>query len=348
MAACAIAIAGAASAALPQRTFVGSTGLDTNPCTIVQPCRSFAVAITHTATDGEVIVLDSAGYGPVTITQPVSLIAPAGVYAGISVPAGQDGITVSAGASDRVILRGLTINGQGGNVGIRIVSAEEIHVESCVVSHMAQEGIRIEGGTTVHIVDTTVRSNSTGLLATSAIGTLVHARDSRFVRNMSQGVEIDTGNFVGSGLTIEQTGSVGMFVFLSSPGTVTASLANSVLEGNTWGFVAYSNVAGGIVRAAAKHVTSSRNSAAGFESNAQNAADVVLTVTDSASVGNGGSGITAIQGATTVVSYAASSGNTGADLFQDTGGIMRTSGNNALTGRGPPDISGVVTPNPLR
>ena len=32
------------------------------------------------------IVLDSAGYGPVTITQSVSITAPPGVFAGISVP----------------------------------------------------------------------------------------------------------------------------------------------------------------------------------------------------------------------------------------------------------------------
>ena len=37
----------------------------------------------------QVIVLDSAGYGPVTITQAVSIIAPAGVYAGVSVSRGR-------------------------------------------------------------------------------------------------------------------------------------------------------------------------------------------------------------------------------------------------------------------
>ena len=71
--------------ALPQRTFVASTGNDLNSCILTAPCRGFAHAITQTNLGGEVIVLDSAGYGPVTITQSVSIIAPAGVYAGVSV-----------------------------------------------------------------------------------------------------------------------------------------------------------------------------------------------------------------------------------------------------------------------
>jgi hypothetical protein len=61
-----------------------------------------------------VVVLDSAGYGAFAITQAVTVQAPPGVYAGISVFSG-DGITINAGGSDTVILRGLTVNNQGSN-----------------------------------------------------------------------------------------------------------------------------------------------------------------------------------------------------------------------------------------
>ena len=103
--------------ATAQRTFVASTGVDTNACSITAPCRGFATAVAKTTANGEVIVLDSAGYGPVTLTTSISLIAPAGVYAGIKVFSG-DGITINAPGSV-VVLRGLTINGQGGITGIR-------------------------------------------------------------------------------------------------------------------------------------------------------------------------------------------------------------------------------------
>ncbi len=61
------------------RTFVASTGNHSNPCSLNQPCRSFTAAIAHTNAGGEVIVQDSAGYGPVTIPKSVSIIAPNGI-----------------------------------------------------------------------------------------------------------------------------------------------------------------------------------------------------------------------------------------------------------------------------
>ena len=61
------------------------TGNDINPCSLTQPCRGFTAAIAQVIAGGEVIALDSAAYGPVTITQSVSIIGPAGVYVGISV-----------------------------------------------------------------------------------------------------------------------------------------------------------------------------------------------------------------------------------------------------------------------
>src|SRR5215471_13629595 len=80
-----------------QRTFVSGGGNDLNACSRTAPCRTFGHAISQTSVGGEVIVLDSAGYGAFTITQAVSIIAPPGIYAGISVFSG-DGIDINAGA----------------------------------------------------------------------------------------------------------------------------------------------------------------------------------------------------------------------------------------------------------
>src|SRR5437588_3023774 len=105
-----------------QRSFVSANhGNDANPCTATLPCRNFAAAITQTAAGGEVIALDSGGYGPVNIGSSISLIAPPGVYAGITAFSG-DAITIAAGASDVVTLRGLTLNGLGGHNGVDFIS----------------------------------------------------------------------------------------------------------------------------------------------------------------------------------------------------------------------------------
>jgi hypothetical protein len=122
-----------------QRTFVASTGIDANPCSLTQPCRTFAAAISKTLAGGEVIVLDSAGYGPVTIAQSVTISAPAGVYAGISVFSGE-GITVSGPTID-VTLRGLTINGLGGTTGINFANGASFVVDRCVISGFSQRAI---------------------------------------------------------------------------------------------------------------------------------------------------------------------------------------------------------------
>ena len=118
-----------------QRTHVSAAfGADSNTasnCSAAAPCRFFAAAMSVTDNNGEVIVLDSGGYGAVTITQSVALIAPTGVYAGISIFPGADGVTIAT-AGVNVVLRGLTINGQGGNNGIFMTAGNRLTVENCV------------------------------------------------------------------------------------------------------------------------------------------------------------------------------------------------------------------------
>ena len=118
--------------ATAQRTFVAPNGSDANPCSIAAPCRGFAAAVTKTNAGGEVIVQDSAGYGAVTITKPISIISPPGIYAGVSVVSG-NGVTVNAPGAT-VVLRGLSINGQGGANGVLVQQATRVRIESCVVS----------------------------------------------------------------------------------------------------------------------------------------------------------------------------------------------------------------------
>src|SRR5437868_11325502 len=153
-----------------QRTFVSGGGSDGSPCTRDMPCRSFAAAIAMTNPNGEVIALDSAGYGPFTIGQAVSVIAAPGAHAGISVISG-DGVTVNANATDTVTLRGLYINAQGGPSGIRLTSAGTVHIEHCLVSGFAGSNIILTpvGSANVVISDTISRdAGSFGVYADSA------------------------------------------------------------------------------------------------------------------------------------------------------------------------------------
>ena len=165
--------------AAAQRTFVASTGNDANPCSLAKPCRGFAAAVGMTNPGGEVIVLDSAGYGPVTITQSVSIVAPLGVYAGISV------FAPDSGDSDKIMLRGLSITGQGGLHGIVVNSAAEVHVENCIVTNMTGTGIFIlvTAGSAIEILNTSVQSNGEAGLWVSGGAPSIHLVDSQFALN---------------------------------------------------------------------------------------------------------------------------------------------------------------------
>jgi copper-binding protein NosD len=168
-----LALSGEASA-LVQRTFVSGLGLDTNPCTRTEPCRTFATAIAQTLPGGEVLALDTAGYGPFTITQSVSIIAPPGVYAGITTTTpGANGITISAGASDVVVLKGLSVTGLGiGDVGIAFNSAKTLRVEGLTITGFGN-GIEFDVAATARlaVTDSTLRENaSNGLYAQAAPG----------------------------------------------------------------------------------------------------------------------------------------------------------------------------------
>src|SRR6478735_5271875 len=83
------------------RSWVSGVGDDANPCSRTAPCKAFAGAISKTAPAGEINVLDPGGFGAVTITKSISIIADH-VEAGVLV-SGTNGIIVNAGANDRVL-----------------------------------------------------------------------------------------------------------------------------------------------------------------------------------------------------------------------------------------------------
>ena len=105
-----------AHAAARDRVFVASYGSDSNPCTFGSPCKTFQQAVNTVAPGGEVTAIDSAGFGPITITQSVTITSPDGVEAGIVAAANGNAITINAPpTSINVVLRGLTLD--GANVG---------------------------------------------------------------------------------------------------------------------------------------------------------------------------------------------------------------------------------------
>ena len=123
------------------RTFVSAAGSDSNPCSFAAPCRHFQAAVNATSAGGEVDALDPAGYGPITITQAITIEGQGWSY--IAPPANGNGITINA-VSGNVAIRGVSLDGAGitGNTnGIVFNSGASLTVENCVVRNMATDGL---------------------------------------------------------------------------------------------------------------------------------------------------------------------------------------------------------------
>jgi hypothetical protein len=124
------------------RTFVSSFGNDVNVCSRPAPCRTLAGAITKTNAGGEINMLDPAGYGAVTIDKAISIVNDGVGSAGILVPAGATGITINAGPTDKINLRGLIIEGGGvGQTGILFNTGKSLTIQNCVIRNLTASGI---------------------------------------------------------------------------------------------------------------------------------------------------------------------------------------------------------------
>jgi len=124
------------------RVFVASYGNDANPCTFGSPCKTFQQAVNVVDACGEVTAIDSAGFGPISISKSVTITSPDGVEAGIVAVLGGDAIAITAGISDKVLLRGLTIDGaNAAHLGIDWVSGASLNVQNCLIRNFTQEGI---------------------------------------------------------------------------------------------------------------------------------------------------------------------------------------------------------------
>jgi Right handed beta helix region len=150
------------------RTWVSGVGDDANPCSRTAPGKTFAGAISKTAQGGEIDVLDSGGFGALTILHSITIDG-AGNLGGVLV-AGTNGFTINAGPTDIVVIRGLTFDGGSltttpGLNGIRINSAGVVDIENCVIENFSKIGIDFEptnAGAKLFVSNTVVRNCATG------------------------------------------------------------------------------------------------------------------------------------------------------------------------------------------
>ena len=231
------------TASAVQRVFVSSVGNDANTannCTFTNPCRGFTAAMSVVDDGGEVVALDAAGYGVVTITKGVTIVANPGFYAGITAGAG-NAITVNAPGKN-VLLRGLNINGIGGAVGVNLTAANSLTIDGCVIANFTGSAVLVNSaGASVKISNTVLSSNGgDGLKVNQGKVDVVGSRANGNVRG---------------GFTVETLGG---------GNTATLTLTDSTASGNAHGFYASANAAASTVQIALTRVAGTTNTTNGL------------------------------------------------------------------------------------
>jgi hypothetical protein len=239
-----------AHAQAPQvpRVFVSGSGSDSNPCTFVQPCRTFQQAFNTAPADAEIDVLDPAGYGPLTITHAISIQGhgfASITQANATPPAA--GVTISAGTSDAVLLNGLIVDGVGTAYdGVLINSAGSVQIVDCDVRHFGGNGIDYEANNAAVLsVSNTITSDNggAGIYIVPQSGTPQITLDEVTATNNSHGAGIGNGGQVMvMRSNLSNNAARGLFNFGASGGQVmvkTSTLANNAIgvgayKGTIW------------------------------------------------------------------------------------------------------------------
>ena len=247
------------------RTWVSGVGDDANPCSRTAPCKTFAGAISKTAANGEIDVLDPGGFGAVTITKSITIDG-GGFVAGVLV-SGTNGIVVSAGPADTVILRGLDIDGLGvsGDLrGVQFSAGKQLIIDKCNIYGFGRRNVSIESstpGAEVLISNSLVHDSVTNGIVVAGSANKVVLDNVQSINNVNSGLVVTSSASVqtresvlsnngGAGLIVDNSAVDAQSAMISNNGTGIISqnsaivrISNVTISGNGTGL----SISGGAV-----------------------------------------------------------------------------------------------------
>ncbi|HEX6087802.1 MAG TPA: right-handed parallel beta-helix repeat-containing protein [Thermoanaerobaculia bacterium] len=247
------------------RTWVSGVGDDVNPCSRTAPCKTFAGAISKTATGGIIDALDPGGYGTLTITKAITVEGNGTLASSLNSAVNGFVINIAAGPTNRhVVLRNILVDGAGttlGVDGVRFLSGDSLILENvdiktqssdgiefapnslarlvvnnCRISNVTGNGILVKptgvsGVARVSIHNSTIAKNGTGIRVED--NTNVSIVRSSIVNNTADGVFVApvTGS---GGLAIIEDSEIShnSGIGLRTSGTAVLRVANSLISGN--------------------------------------------------------------------------------------------------------------------
>jgi hypothetical protein len=234
------------------RTWVSGVGDDANPCSRTAPCKTYAGAISKTATNGEINCLDPGGFGTLTIIKSISVVCDyteGGVLA-----ANVNGFIVNAPAGSIVTLKGQDVECVGTGInGIEMINVgvtlhvHKTQIRNCRASGGNGNGILVapsSGAAKVFIADSYITDNGSnnqngGILVRPTAGAQANVTVSNTkLEANSNGVFMDGAGGGGTSRMnmfdsiVDGSSNSGVAVF-GTGATFTAGVANSIVTFNS-------------------------------------------------------------------------------------------------------------------
>jgi hypothetical protein len=222
------------------RTWVSGVGDDVNPCSRTAPCKTWAGAISKTATGGEIDALDPGGFGTLTITKSMTIDGN-GTNASTLATGNIPGFTVN-GAGVTVSIRNVSIQGARGTVspgshGIRFIQGSVLNVENCIIQNFNNFGIDYQTASNSFLLvkDTIIRNTLGGGISIAPTGGIARTTiDNVRVENGTFGIKA-TGNsrtMINRSVASSNGSDAG---FLADGSTAEMNIESSIAAMNTIG-----------------------------------------------------------------------------------------------------------------
>jgi hypothetical protein len=240
------------------RTWVSHSGDDANTCAAASPCLTFAGAYAKTSAGGEIDVLDGGDFGPLQISHALT-VANDGAGTAAITPAGAAAIVVTAGPTDAVVLRGLTLHALNSPVaGVLFDTGASVRIDHCTIEGFQGVGgivfVPSSNAASLWVADTVLSNDgpSTGGGVSMGAGVLIAPQNGgaataqfervRILHAIGNGIRID-GTFSGAGatdvelheVTVDGASASGI-VAVSSGGPTVNVMADNVTSSHNNGF----------------------------------------------------------------------------------------------------------------
>jgi hypothetical protein len=229
------------------RTWVSGVGDDVNPCSRTAPCKTYAGAISKTATNGEINCLDPGGFGALTITKSISVVCD--YTEGGVLSANVNGFIVNAPAGSIVTLKGQDVECIGTGInGIEMINVgvtlhvHKTQIRSCRASGGNGNGILIAPSSGVgkvlvadsYITDNGGTNSNAGILIKPTAGASANVSVVRVhLEANTNGIFMDGSGGAGlSNLAVNKSnlsGSTGSGIAVASSGGVFKAVVTDTL-----------------------------------------------------------------------------------------------------------------------